>query len=189
MRREINILLLLFLLGFGWPAYAQSCYRTSIVTPSPFMGNNDEIFKTSDGRMWKVQYEYKYLYEYYPTVDICNDSKLIIKGDSLNIAPMSGGRPSSGNQRSGNDYPVKVVFKRSGCRDYFLADGDSGGIYLLEWYGGHDPDQGESIAGDISSYGFKDVFYPDSGSSGRLYVDDYMLSKSSAIEKIKDKCR
>lgn len=189
MKKTRNIFVLLLLLSLGWAAYAQSCYRTSILTPSPFMGNNDEIFKTADGRLWQVKYEYQYLYEYYPTVDICNENKLIIKGKSLNIAAMSGSRSSSGNLRSSSSYPIKVVFKRSGCGGYFLADGDSGGIYLLEWYGGHDPNQGESIAGEISGYGFKDVFYPDSGSSGRVYVDDYMLSRSSAIEKIRDKCR
>jgi len=176
-------------MSLSYSSYAQSCYRTSIVAPSPFMGNNDEIFKTSDGRLWQVKYEYEYLYEYYPIIDICNEQKLIIKGKALNIILISGNRASSRNQRSSNDYPVKVVFKRSGCRDYFLADGDGGGIYLLEWYGGHDPREGESIVGEIRSYGFKDVFYPDSGSSGRVYVDDYLLSRSSAVEKIREKCR
>lgn len=153
------------------------------------MGNNDEIFKTSDGRLWQVKYEYEYLYEYYPTVDICSEQKLIINGKALNISALSSSNSSGNSQKSKSYYPVKVIFKRSGCGDYFLADGDSGGIYLLEWYGGHDPSQGESIVGDISGYGFKDVFYPDSGSSGRVYVDDYMLSRSSAIEKISKKCR
>lgn len=153
------------------------------------MGNNDEIFKTSDGRLWQVKYEYSYLYEYYPTVDICGDRKLIIKGKTLNIIPMGGAKSSSNGKRQISEYPVKVIFKRRGCRDYFLADGDGGGIYLLEWYGGYDPSEGESIAGELSGYGFKDVFYPDSGSSGSVYVDDYMLSRSSAIEKMKEKCR
>lgn len=151
------------------------------------MGNSGEIFKTSDGRLWQVKYEYEYLYEYFPEVYICNEEKLMIEGKALNIVPMSGSSPSVQNHRSNN--PVKIVFKRSGCRDYFLADGDSGGIYFLEWYGGHDPREGESIVGEIRGYGFKDVFYPDSGSSDRIYVDDYMLSRSSAIEKIRNKCR
>lgn len=190
MRKLKKFLFFLFtFVGLCFPSYGQNCYRTNIVAPTPFMGNNDEIFKTSDGRLWQVKYEYEYLYEYYPTVDICNDNKLIVKGKALNISLMGGSRSSTAPQRSSSNYPVKVIFKRSGCRDYFLADGDSGGIYLLEWYGGHDPRQGESIVGEIKSYGFKDVFYPDSGSTGRLYVDDYMLSRSSAIEKIQEKCR
>lgn len=60
---------------------------------------------------------------------------------------------------------------------------------MLEWYGGHDPDEGDTIAGDISGYGFKDVFYLSSSSSGRVYVDDYGLSKSSAVEKLLRHCR
>jgi hypothetical protein len=84
---------------------------------------------------------------------------------------------------------VQVVLKPSSCRGYFLADGDSGGIYLLEWYGGFEPDVGESILGDLRSYGFKDVYYPKSRSKGRVYVDDYMLSRSRAIEKLAEKCR
>ncbi len=175
--------------GLCFPTYGQNCYRTSIVAPTPFMGNNDEIFKTSDGRLWQVKYEYEYLYEYIPTVDICHDNKLMIKGKSLNISPVGGSEPSSTPQRSSSYYPVKVIFKRSGCGGYFLADGDSGGIYILEWYGGHEPSQGESIVGEIRSYGFKNVFYPDSGATGRVYVDDYMLSRSTAVEKIREKCR
>jgi hypothetical protein len=170
-------------------ALAQNCYRTSITAPSPFMGNNDEIFKTDDGRLWQVKYEYSYLYEYYPQVDICNNNKLIIRGKSLNVVSLSGAAPRASSSSRASNYPIKVVFKRSGCRDYFLADGDAGGIYFLEWYGGHDPSEGESIVGEIRSYGLKDVFYPDSGTTGRVYVDDYMLSKSSAIEKISEKCR
>lgn len=176
-------------LGLSLSSLAHGCYLTSIVAPTPFMGNSEEIFKTADGRLWQVKYEYEYLYEYYPTVYICNEEKLMIEGKALNIVPMSGSSPSARSDRSIRDYPVKIVFKRSGCRDYFLADGDSGGIYLLEWYGGHDPREGESIVGEIRGFGFKDVFYPDSGSSGRVYVEDYMLSRSSAIEKISDKCR
>jgi hypothetical protein len=182
-----KLLLILFLICIYFSAYSKNCYHTSIASPSPFMGNNDEIFKTVDGRLWQVKYEYEYLYEYYPSVDICNENKLIINGKSLNIISISGASPSS--QRKSSNYPVKVVLKPNGCRSYFLADGDVGGFYLLEWYGGHDPIEGESIVGQIRSYGFKDVFYPDSSSSGRVYVDDYMLSKSSAIEKLKDKCR
>ena len=167
---------------------AQSCYKTSILSPSPFMGNNDEIFKTSDGRLWQVKYEYQYMYEYYPNVDICNESRLIVNGKSINIVPVGSSRSKNNSNVTPTNYPVKVILKPSGCRDYFLADGDSGGIYLLEWYGGNDPSKGDSIVGELKSYGFKDVFYPDSGGSGRVYVDDFMLSRDRAIEKLREKC-
>ena len=68
-------------------SFAQSCYESSIVSPSPFMGNDSEIFKLADGSLWEVKYEYQYLYEYSPMVIICpSKGKLVIKGKSLNVA-------------------------------------------------------------------------------------------------------
>ena len=80
-----------------------------------------------------------------------------------------------------------VILRVSGCA-YFLADGPRG-IYVLEWYGGHDPERGETIIGDVGSYGFKDVYYLEKKKEGRLYVDDYLLSKSTALEKLAEKCK
>jgi hypothetical protein len=48
----------------------QDCYQSSILSPSPFMGNNEEIFKLADGSLWKVKYEYQYLYEYRPDITL-----------------------------------------------------------------------------------------------------------------------
>jgi hypothetical protein len=79
-----------------------------------------------------------------------------------------------------------IVAYSSGC-DYFIADGDRG-LYLLEWYGGYDPSEGDIIIGDIGSYGFKDVYYPKQDREGRVYVEDYLLSEDSAIEQYRDHC-
>ena len=57
---------------------ADSCYKESIINPSPFMGNHDEIFELSNGTIWKVQYEYEYLYEYYTSVIVCTTKNYII---------------------------------------------------------------------------------------------------------------
>jgi len=182
---------LFFALLCSTVAKAADCYQSSIMTPTPFMGNNDEIFQLADGTLWQVKYEYSYLYEYYPSVMICPSlGKLVLKGKALNVVQVSG-RPETrkSEPRASQGGQVTVVFKRSGCRSYFLADGDAGGIYLLEWYGGYDPDEGDSISGDLRSYGFKDVFYLNRGRQGRVYVDDYMLSRERAIEKMREKCR
>jgi hypothetical protein len=82
---------LLFLIA---PARAQSCFTASIVKPTPFMGNNDEIFQLSDGSLWQVKYEYEYLYEYlyeyYPNVIVCPSmGKLIVKGKQLDVVQLS----------------------------------------------------------------------------------------------------
>jgi hypothetical protein len=82
---------------------------------------------------------------------------------------------------------AEVVIQKSGCGDYFVADGPNG-HYLLEWYGGHSPSEGDVIIGPINSYGFKDVCYPGHG-RGRVWVDDYLLSRTRALEKYIEKCR
>ena len=62
-------------------AEADSCYQSTIKAPTPFMGNNDEIFVLADDSVWQVKYEYEYLYEYYPVITVCPDrGKLIVKG-------------------------------------------------------------------------------------------------------------
>ncbi len=68
-----------------------ACYESSIVKPSPFMGNDGEIFKLDDGSLWEVKYEYEYLYEYYPDVIICPlKGKLVIDGTQLNVEYVGG---------------------------------------------------------------------------------------------------
>ena len=65
---------------------ASQCYESSIVKPSPFMGNNGEIFKLADRSIWEVKYEYEYMYEYYPDVVVCPDKQIIIiEGTKLNV--------------------------------------------------------------------------------------------------------
>src|SRR5688572_23182554 len=73
------------------------CFESSILSPSPFMGNNGEVFKLSDGSLWEVRYEYEYLYEYYPSVLVCPATgKISVKGKPLNVARISGG-PTKGS--------------------------------------------------------------------------------------------
>ena len=77
---------LIVLMAFSTRTTAQDCYESSIVRPSPFMGNNGEIFKLADGSLWEVKYEYEYLYEYYPSVIICpSQGRLNIGKKSLNV--------------------------------------------------------------------------------------------------------
>ena len=78
------------------------------------------------------------------------------------------------------------VVKRFGSCDYFIVDGPSG-YYVLEWYGGYDPSEGDTIFGDIDSYGFADVIY-NGTREGRVYVEDYLESDSGAMDEIRDHC-
>ena len=71
--------MLALLLLAGGVANANTCYESTIRTPAPFMGNNDEVFVLTDGTVWQVKFEYEYLYAYYPNVIICPDTgKLIV---------------------------------------------------------------------------------------------------------------
>jgi hypothetical protein len=86
---------------------------------------------------------------------------------------------------NGNGYAV-VVYKQSSC-DYFILENNSGYI-IAEWMGGNDPDQGDKITGSFNSFGTKEFYNQSRDRECRLWVDDYMLSKESALDKIRDKC-
>lgn len=99
MRLKNLLLACALFLATAVPALAQECYESSILSPSPFMGNNGEIFKLADGSLWEVKYEYEYLYEYYPRVIICpSRRKLAIKGKSLNVQQV-GARQAAPNSQ------------------------------------------------------------------------------------------
>ena len=80
-----------------------------------------------------------------------------------------------------------VVFRHDGC-DYMILENNSGYI-VAEWMGGNDPDLGDRVAGVFNSYGTKDFYNMRRHSKSRLWIDDYMLSKNSAMDKISDHCK
>ncbi len=93
-------MLLVAIAGVG-RAGAQQCYQSSILSPSPFMGNNDEVLKLADGTLWEVKYEYSYLYAYYPSVTICpGQGKLIVGNKSLRVQLVSGAPKGSGQDKA-----------------------------------------------------------------------------------------
>lgn len=79
-----------------------------------------------------------------------------------------------------------VAYYKSGC-DYYIVDASMGYV-LLEWYGGNDPSEGDTLVGDFESYGMKTIFNISTDSETQVWVEDYMLSKDSVLEKYYDKC-
>ncbi len=79
-----------------------------------------------------------------------------------------------------------VVYYKFGCSSYIVET--QMGYALLEWYGGNDPSEGDVLVGDYESYGMKDIYNITADSETKAWVDDYMLSKDSVIEKYYDKC-
>ena len=100
MKSKSFLLLISFLINIPVVLTAKDCYESRIVNPSPFMGNNGEIFKLEDGSVWEVKYEYEYLYEYYPSVIVCpNRGIMLIDDKELNVEIIS---PGSSNKQTEN---------------------------------------------------------------------------------------
>lgn len=79
-----------------------------------------------------------------------------------------------------------VVYHRSGC-DYMILQDDQGYI-LAEWMGGKTPEEGDNIIGNMRSYGIREMYNGTRESCCSFYVDDYLLTKQGAIDKIKEHC-
>jgi len=79
-----------------------------------------------------------------------------------------------------------VVYYKSGC-DYYIVETNMG-FALLEWYGGNDPGEGDTLVGDFESYGMKDIYNLTADAETTVWVEDYWLSRDSAIEKYYEKC-
>ncbi len=45
------------------------------------------------------------------------------------------------------------------------------------------------IFGAIDSYGFHEAYYPSLDTEGNIYVEDYWLSKSQALEEYIEYCQ
>ena len=121
--KEIILCGCLFLMAGS--AVAQECYESSILSPTPFMGNNGEIFKLSDGSLWEVKYEYEYLYEYYPNVVICpSRGKLAIKGKVLNVEKI-GTAPSAQPKSETRKAPTPQVIESQIDDDFEGWEGET----------------------------------------------------------------
>jgi len=125
MRTLLLTLATIFIVGVYGESVAQSCYETTVQSPTPFMGNNGEIVKLADGTLWEVKYAYEYLYEYHPSVIICPQrGRLIVDNKSIDVQLLSG-KPSA----AGRAQPViesSIVSKFEGLNAgniYRLANG------------------------------------------------------------------
>ncbi len=80
-----------------------------------------------------------------------------------------------------------VVLYKSGC-SYYIVETNMG-YAILEWYGGNDPSKGDVLAGDYETYGMKDVYNITADTETKVWVEDFWLSKTRAIEKYYEKCK
>jgi hypothetical protein len=79
-----------------------------------------------------------------------------------------------------------VVLYKPGC-SYYIVETNMG-YAILEWYGGNYPRRGDVVAGDFETYGMKDIYNLSADAETKVWVEDFWLSKTRAIEKYYDKC-
>lgn len=98
------------------------CYDSSIQTPTPFMGNHDEVFKLTDESLWKVNSAYEYMYEYHPNITICPANNfMLINGKKIDLIPLSTATTKKTTKHSGylesrisgdfNGFDGQTIFK------------------------------------------------------------------------------
>lgn len=63
-----------------------------------------------------------------------------------------------------------------------IIETTSGWYITAKWYGGYPLYEGYNVTGNLTSYGFKDVF-SSSGNETKLYIKDYGSSLENAIEE------
>jgi hypothetical protein len=85
-------------------------------------------------------------------------------------------------------HAAKGVVAWTGRCDYFAVQTPMG-FAVLEWYGGELPVKGAVVVGDFETYGMTDIHYVTTGDSTTVWVEEYFLSRSSAAEKLAEKCR
>jgi hypothetical protein len=80
-----------------------------------------------------------------------------------------------------------VVYDK-GCRSILVIQTNMG--YLLaNHYGGQMPINGDYVVGELDEYGIKYVWDLRSDSSFEIYIENYMMSKQSVIDKLNEKCQ
>jgi|TARA_B110000971_G_C19811514_1_gene409025 hypothetical protein len=105
--------------------FSAECYESTIISPTPFLGNNEEIFKLSDGSVWEVKYEYEYLYEYYPSVIVCPNRGMLMLGEtSLNVELLS--TPKGSKNRSQSEWEL---FEETHIEGYINGYIQQGSVY------------------------------------------------------------
>lgn len=95
---------------------------------------------------------------------------------------LSAATKSAGSDTSDNRFEVVGVVR--GCK-YFVAEQRSN-LSLVEDWLCFRPSRGDAGVGDISRPGIQEVTL--SGAKCSVYVDDWLLSRSRAEEKLAEKC-
>lgn len=88
-----------------------------------------------------------------------------------------------GGNTGGNQFEVVAAIR--GCK-YFVVEQGANYSLVEDWLCSR-PRRGDTGYGDVNTYGIKEVTLD--GLRCSIYVDDWLLSKSRALEKMADKCQ
>lgn len=95
--------------------------------------------------------------------------------------------PSQAEKQHVDEDEGYVMWSKSGC-NYVIIE--CGGWYVVadKSYGAFTLSRGDRVRGDLASYGMQEFYNFSSGDEEEVYVDNYYGSKSSALEKVAEKC-
>jgi hypothetical protein len=86
------------------------------------------------------------------------------------------------------DTNLLTVTKVQSRSDWFLVE-TSRGYALLEWFGGTSPSENQQFYGNVHKFGFVELSSKIGSRRMKVWVDDYALSKQSALEKLAEKVK
>jgi len=78
-----------------------------------------------------------------------------------------------------------IVILDNVCGDKIVIETTDGWYIAAEWYGGKDFDRGDTIYGNMKTYGFETLF-DSRGNKGQYYIEDYESDLKDAIEELCD---
>jgi len=80
-----------------------------------------------------------------------------------------------------------VVFYKSGC-DYYIVSTNQG-FSLLEWYGGDDPMEGDTLTGNMMAYGMQSLVNQRTENETQAWVEDFLLNQYTVLQSYQEQCR
>jgi len=80
-----------------------------------------------------------------------------------------------------------VIWDHYGC-NYIIIETSIWYVVADKSYGAYSLNIGSRVRGDLIGFGFEDVYDISADDEVRLYLDNYYGSKSSALEKVMEKC-
>lgn len=79
-----------------------------------------------------------------------------------------------------------VVKYESGCSYYIVAA--ENGYVILNWYGGKNPREGDTLAGELEKYGLKSIRNITRDEPMRVFVEATGLSEDDALDRFNEEC-